>query len=115
MNEVLYGGQNWLRPLCIGLIPAEGLAPQPNFVPIQISGSSFVLADKLAGCRFVYLEEGTPLFPNRWIDTWVDQTKWPIAVRILLRPLATNVSTLQPTSLTVPVPVNPLPGVDYHE
>jgi hypothetical protein len=115
MNEILYGGQKWMRPLCVGLVPVEGGLRQPEFTPIQVGGYSFVLADKLALCHFSYLQEGNPPLPTRWTDRWVDQTKWPLAIRINMMPLTWIQSSLQPTSLTVPVPANPLPGMDYHE
>jgi prepilin-type N-terminal cleavage/methylation domain-containing protein len=115
MNEILYGGQKWLRPLCLGLLQVQGALPQPQFTPIQVGGSSFVLADKLASCRFAYLQEGTPPLRTTWTENWLDQTKWPLAVRVVLRPLVSTPSILQPTTLTVPVPSNPLAGVDYQE
>jgi prepilin-type N-terminal cleavage/methylation domain-containing protein len=115
MNEIPYGGQKWLRPLCLGLVPAEGGGQVAQFTPIQVGGYSFVLADKLAGCRFEYLREGNQPLPTTWIDSWMEQFKWPLAVRILLRPMVSNPSILQPTSLTVPVPANPVPGYKYQE
>jgi prepilin-type N-terminal cleavage/methylation domain-containing protein len=115
MNEILYGGQKWLRPLCLGMIPTEGGLQVPQFTPIQVGGYSFVLADKLAACRFEYLHEGDLPKPSTWTENWIEQWKWPMAVRIRLRPLASNPSILQPTSLTVPVPANPLPGYNYQE
>jgi len=115
MNEILYGGQKWLRPLCLGLVQAEGGVQVAQFTPIQVGGYSFVLADKLAECRFEYLREGTQPLPTTWTDNWVDQFKWPLAVRIMLRPMVSNPSILQTTSLTVPVPADPLPGYKYQE
>jgi len=115
MNEILYGGQKWLRPLCLGLVQAQGGIQVAQFTPIQVGGYSYVLADKLASCHFEYLREGNLPLPSVWTENWVEQSKWPLAVRIMLRPLASNPSILQPTSLTVPVPSNPLPGYDYHE
>ncbi len=115
MNEIPYGGQKWLRPLCLGLVPAQGGLQVPQFTPIQVGGYSFVLADKLAVCRFEYLREGDMPLPSIWTENWVEQWKWPMAVRIMLRPLASNPSILQPTSLTVPVPANPRPGYGYTE
>ena len=115
MNEILYGGPKWLRPLCLGLVATPGGQQAPQFTPIQVGGYSFVLADKLAECRFEYLREGDTPLPSIWTDNWMEQHKWPLAVRILLRPLASNPSILQPTSLTVSIPVNPRPGYGYRE
>ena len=115
MNEILYGGQKWLRPLCLGLVPTQNGLQVPQFTPIQVGGYSFVLADKLAACRFEYLREGDLPLPSTWTENWLEQWKWPMAVRILLRPLESNPTILQPTSLTVPVPSNPVPGYNYHE
>jgi prepilin-type N-terminal cleavage/methylation domain-containing protein len=115
MNEILYGGQKWLRPLCLGLVPTPGGQQAPQFAPIQVGGYSFVLADKLAECRFEYLREGNMPLPPTWTEDWAEPRKWPLAVRILLRPLSSNPSILQPTSLTVSIPVNPLPGYGYRE
>ena len=115
MNEILYGGQKWLRPLCLGMVPTPAGIQVPQFTPIQVGGYSFVLADKLASCRFEYLREGDMPLPSIWTENWVEQFKWPMAVRIMLRPLASNPSILQPTSLTVPVPANAMPGYNYNE
>jgi prepilin-type N-terminal cleavage/methylation domain-containing protein len=115
MNEIRWGGQKWLRPLCLGLVQVQGGLQVPQFTPIQVGGYSFVLADKLAMCRFEYLHEGDMPLPPSWTENWVEQWKWPLAVRIALRPLESNPSILQPTTLTVPVPANPMPGYNYHE
>src|SRR5208283_4531223 len=68
LNEILYGGQKWLRPLCLGLVPIQGGIQAPQFTPIQVGGYSFVLADKLAACRFVYLREGNLPLPTTWTE-----------------------------------------------
>jgi prepilin-type N-terminal cleavage/methylation domain-containing protein len=84
----------------------------PLFRPIETGPGSFVLADKLAYCRFLF--EGArigPLAPG-WFDHWV-RNEWPIAVRIEMAPLDPDPSRLQPMTVTTAVHVNKNLGVEY--
>jgi general secretion pathway protein J len=67
------------------------------------SPTSFVLADRLAFCRFSYLDQ--PDDPNAK-PVWRPQMegrKWPLAVRIEMRPMEPDFSRLQPLTVTAPL------------
>ncbi|HVN05578.1 MAG TPA: prepilin-type N-terminal cleavage/methylation domain-containing protein [Bryobacteraceae bacterium] len=105
-------------PLMAGL-SCEGMAPDPEsgrsmpqFAPIQIGPQSFVLADKLAWCRFSYLEPGKPPEDDRWRANWV-QPHWPAAVRVEMAPLDDNRVRLRPLTITSAIRVNSLPELRY--
>jgi prepilin-type N-terminal cleavage/methylation domain-containing protein len=100
--------------LCTGSMtdPVTGLS-RPRFRPVETGPASFVLADKLAGCRFSYLEGPTPpAYRERWVPVWVLQ-RWPSAVRIEMAPLEADHSRLQPISITVPMHITRSPGIQY--
>lgn len=58
----------------------------PVFAPPQPGPRSFVLADRLAACRFVYLEDDT-VGPQRWVEAWGRMDLWPAAIRVEMAPL----------------------------
>jgi prepilin-type N-terminal cleavage/methylation domain-containing protein len=113
MNELVYGGPRWLVPVCVGYENINDVQV-PQFAPIRVSGSSFVLADELASCRFTYRDDHDPQKGPQWVQVWATR-QWPAAIRIELVPLVPNPSLLQTSSLTVPVIVNPKPDQEYHE
>lgn len=106
VNEHLYGG-----PRTTGLFCAPG-TPGPQYLPIQTGPRSFVLADRLAYCRFWYQEIPPPPQLDRWLERWA-LPLWPRAVRVELRPLEANAAELPSVSVTAPLRVNRLPYVDY--
>jgi hypothetical protein len=77
----------------------------PQFPPIQATPQSFVLADKLAWCRFSYLEPGKPPEVDHWRTDWVKR-RWPIGLRIEMAPLEDNPARLRPLTITTAIPVN---------
>lgn len=109
VNEHLYTGALGAGRFCLGLRhdPAVGAA-LPHFVPAQFGPQSFVLADQLAACRFLYREPLPPPLFERWVDRWI-QSYWPTAVRIEMTPLETDVSRISPSTLTLPLFVNRVP------
>jgi prepilin-type N-terminal cleavage/methylation domain-containing protein len=114
VNEVPYPGPFGAGQLCLGVTPdpLSGSAV-PKFLPPVPSGNSFVLADKLAYCHFVFLSP--PLQPNLlpfWTDTWV-RGGWPQAVRIEMAPMAPDFSRLQPISVVAPIFIHRNPDVPY--
>lgn len=104
VNEVPYYGPIAAGRLCtqIALDPTSGI-PLPQFLPVTAGPQSFVLADKLAFCRFNYL--WTNPKPNEtdklpvWSPTPLN-AEWPIAVRVEMAPLTPDPSTLQPLTVT---------------
>ena len=57
VNERLYAGPQEAGLTCLGVAPdpLTGVTA-PRFLPISVGANSFVLADKLAYCRFSYRE-----------------------------------------------------------
>jgi hypothetical protein len=115
VNEIPYNGPLSAGQFCLGM----GLNPEsgvlvPQFGPIQASMQSFVLADKLAWCRFSYLEPGRPPNIDHWRADWVLQ-RWPIGLRVEMAPLEDNPARLRPLTISTAIPVNRLPAETYAE
>jgi prepilin-type N-terminal cleavage/methylation domain-containing protein len=90
--------------LCIGrsFDPVASVTA-PRFRPIEASPSSFVLADKLESCHFLFLEPpNDKSFKETWRPLWRAPV-WPKAVRIVMVPLVSDPSRLQPITVTVPL------------
>ena len=105
VNERIYGGPFMIGSLCMGIEPnAEGRV-LPVFTPIEVGPASFVLADKLQYCRFVYRETLPPPDLERWLPAWPAQDLLPSAIRIELAPLAPDAAKLQLQTITAPVHV----------
>jgi general secretion pathway protein J len=115
VNEHWYTGPREAGQFCLGYTVdhMSGL-PVPRFVPIQIGADSFVIADKLAYCRFSYRElQPLPELP-RWVSLWTHPVL-PNALRIEMAPLAPDAGRLQPVTLTIPIRVTRLPMEAYAE
>jgi prepilin-type N-terminal cleavage/methylation domain-containing protein len=112
VNEHLYTGPRGAGMFCTGVAPdPSSPTPVTRFIPVQIGGGSFVLADKLAYCRFSYRELIPPAEP-KWVLRWV-RPALPTAIRVEMEPLIPDASRLQPVTLTLPVRVNRLPLERY--
>ena len=106
VNETLYTGPAGAGKFCLG--PRQ-------FLPVASGPNSFVIADKLAYCRFLYLAAPTgPAEAAPWKTVWTTQT-WPLAVRIEMAPLDPNPALVQPTSLTVPIDLHRNPEIPYED
>lgn len=117
VNEVPYTSPAGAGLLCLGRMPDPVTGTTvPRFRPPQAGPNSFVLADKLARCRFLYLEpapQGAPApVPDRWRPDWVAPT-WPLGVRIEMEPLDTNPARLHVTTVTAPMHVKRSPEIRY--
>lgn len=112
VNELPYVSNFSLRGACVGTQP-DPLTGQagPLFVPVAARPDSFILADKLAGVRFLYREEMPPPMLERWTPKWI-ANKLPTAIRIEMIPLEPNAANLQVTTVTMPIRItaNPLFG-----
>ena len=97
VNEVPYTGPLGTGRLCFAGMP-------PRFAPITAGPQSFVLADKLAFCRFLYLEAAPPPVLQRWRPEWVARA-WPQGVRIEMQPLEQESARLPILSVTAPIHV----------
>jgi prepilin-type N-terminal cleavage/methylation domain-containing protein len=115
VNEFPYTG-----PEQAGLMVTD-MQPDPEtglmitrYAPAAPGSQSFVLADKLAYCRFTYQERRfTP--PLRvWLADWI-QPLLPLGVRIEMAPLATGPAELHMSTITAPFPVNIPSDADYND
>ncbi|HYP06702.1 MAG TPA: type II secretion system protein [Bryobacteraceae bacterium] len=113
VNELLFTGPRSAGALCIGAVGTPtGL--QLLYRPVQVGEHSFVLADKLASCRFLYKENREPPRPDMWLPRWAS-ARLPNAIRIDLAPLSTDPSLLEVPSVVAPVRVNRDPMMDYQD
>ncbi len=108
------------------LIPARGrpgrqfIEPDPasgflvtRFAPIEAGPRTFVLADRLAFCRFSYLEpRPTPPF-QLWRPDWVRPYQLPLGIRIEMAPLDAQANGLQVSTVTSAISVTRIPGTEY--
>lgn len=117
VNEIPYTGTLGAGLLCMGLAPDATLGVAvPRFRPVEAGPRSFVLADKLAACRFLYLEGPLPgmppTAPAQWRSRWIHPA-WPLGVRVELEPLEQDPSRLRPVTVTAPVRARRPPDVLY--
>ena len=111
VNEHQYTGPLSAGAFCLGLGPDPMLGVQvPMFRPILVGPQSFVLADRLASCRFFYREMQPFPLGERWVERWI-LPRWPSAVRIEMAPLATEAVRIPPMSMTAPIRITAEPGV----
>lgn len=115
VNEHLYSGPPSTGRLCSG----SRSDPQTRtttviFYPVQIVADSFVLADKLAHCRFWFREEmeapQRPVWHERWTKDFT-----PSAVRIDMAPLEDDPAKLQVPSIIAPFRVDRHPMIGYSD
>jgi hypothetical protein len=110
VNELLYTGARGAGAACLGYVRDDSLGLMvPLFRPIAVGPRSFVLADRLAFCRFAFREVLPVPDRERWTTHWI-APKWPTAVRIDMAPMEPGAARLEPLSLIAPVHVNTAPG-----
>jgi prepilin-type N-terminal cleavage/methylation domain-containing protein len=114
VNETVYTGPRSAGAFCLGPGPDPelGVATQ-RFLPISIGPRSFVLADRLAYCRFSYLERVPATLLERWLSNWILLDKWPMGIRIEMASLQTDPGSLKPVTVTAAVRVDRYPIFDY--
>jgi prepilin-type N-terminal cleavage/methylation domain-containing protein len=115
VNELFYTGPASLGLLCSGVEadPQTG-EPVPQMRPAEASPASFVLADRLGYCRIWYRETVPPPELERWTPEW-RRGRWPSAIRIEMAPLASDTSRLQLSTITLPMRVQKVIGVNYED
>ena len=109
VNEILYTGPLSTGRFCLGFrISPETGRQEPLFPPIEPGPASFVLADKLADCRFFYQQvlPTASLLPERWFSYWPTMVRLPSAVRVEMAPLDPEAGSLQMSTMTVPIRVD---------
>ena len=113
VNETAYTGPRSPGVFCLGLGPdAELGVSVQRFLPISIGSNSFVLADRLAYCRFSFLGSAPEKNLEQWLPNWI-YPKWPAGIRIEMASLDTDLVSLKPVTVTVPVRVNRDPNLVY--
>jgi general secretion pathway protein J len=113
VNELPYTGPESAGAACLGLFPDAGGLARPRFREIEPGSHSFVLADRLAYCRFSYLEPGRPPIGDQWRVDWITP-RWPRAVRIEMAGLdARETADLRPVTFAAPIRINRNPGMQY--
>ena len=106
VNEIPYTGPAGAGQFCMGI---------NKYLPASPSPKSFVLADRLAFCRFSYLDappDGSR--PAEWYPLFAG-ANWPKAVRVEMAPLEPDPSRLQPISMTAPIRLHRSPEIDYDD
>jgi len=112
VNEHFYTGSRSAGLFCLGWAPdSVTRASVPAFRPIQVGPGSFVLADRLAYCRFLYRDTVPPL-PERWTPAW-EKPLLPSALRIEMAPLEASPARPPLVSITAPIRINRLPFETY--
>jgi type II secretory pathway component PulJ len=113
VNEHAYTGSLSAGAFCLGTVLDEEAGLQaPQFRPIVAGPRSFVLADRLASCRFSFRQTLPAPAGERWVERWIFSA-WPSAVRVEMVPLEADRARIQPLSLIAPVRVNAQPGAGY--
>ncbi len=113
MNEHPYTGSRSAGAFCLGTALDENLGVlAPLFRPIQVGPTSFVLADRLAACRFSYRQTLPLPVGERWVQRWIVR-QWPEAVRIDMAPLEPDRVRIRPMPMVAPIRVNSEPGESY--
>ena len=115
VNELPYTGPVSAGHLCTGVSPdpttGQAIA---HFAATGAGPKSFVLADKLAYCKFNYLWRSN--IPSQPLPTWRSAgggAGWPIAVRVEMAPLDPDPSRLQPITVTAAIHLHLSPEIPY--
>jgi prepilin-type N-terminal cleavage/methylation domain-containing protein len=114
VNERPYTGPFGAGAYCLPPAPDPVTgALATRFPPPEAGPGSFVLADRLAFCRFVFEEkprDEAPQLPDRWVLRWARIGEWPRAIRIEMAPLSADPSRLQPMPLVIPIHITRQPA-----
>ncbi len=114
VNENPYTGPRSAGVFSLGTGPDPelGVVTQ-RFVPITVGPRSFVLADRLAYCRFSYLGIVPGMQGERWQPGWIPVNQWPLGIRIEMASLDRDPASLKPLTVTAPVHVDRFPIFEY--
>jgi prepilin-type N-terminal cleavage/methylation domain-containing protein len=115
VNEHPYAGRGSLGMFCLGegadpITGARGL----RFRPVEPTPRSFVLADQLAQCRFVYQVRHPSSGALEWRAAHSGPQP-PAAIRIEITPLEADASRVRMGTVTVPVRVSRDAQVEYKD
>jgi general secretion pathway protein J len=104
LNEFPYNGPSGAGFFC--LPPQNG---QAQFGPPRITARTFVLADKLAFCRFIYQEEPPGTTNRSWVPIWGKGDQWPTAIRVEMASLRADPTRVQPQIVTSRIRITKAP------
>ena len=111
VNETPYTGPAQAGSMFSSIDPDGAV----HFNSVAAGSQSFVLADRLAICRFTYLvPQAEPPF-QVWKSEWFYQRQLPRGVRIEMSPLDGAPSDLHVSTVTVPLQINLKPGTFYED
>lgn len=111
VNEMPYTG-----PDQAGTMVADVELGIPLFAPVAAGAGSFVLADRLAYCRFEYLEPARRMdAPPMWRPDWVMTGRTPLGVRVEMAPLEAKPAEAEIANITVAMKVNRDPNELYND
>lgn len=113
VNEIPYTSPYSAGELVTGRSTVDG-GLLTTFRPVEVGPQSFVLADKLASCRFLYQEARPQPENQRWVEQWVKQ-QWPVSIKIEMEPLDKDPAHLKMMTITAPVHVNKMPLEVYED
>jgi prepilin-type N-terminal cleavage/methylation domain-containing protein len=105
VNEHMYAGPLSTGQFCLGPVPDPLTGgTRMGFAPVEASTRSFVLADRLASCRFLYRRPiPQPPFED-WLEAWMMMpSPLPTAIRVDMQPLAAESGKLRHSPVTVPL------------
>lgn len=110
VDETPYTGQAQTGQLVTGI--ENNIA---HFGPIQAGSQSFVLADRLAYCRFTYQEQRYQPPFRVWRPNWITPWLLPLGVRIQMAPLDHTPGEASVIDATIPIRVDRTLGVEYSD
>jgi hypothetical protein len=112
VNEILYTGPRSAGIFFMGRAfdPIANMAVA-RFRPIEAGEGSFVLADRLEFCKFLYLDAPNGM-PPAWLPLWA-KPGWPRAIRVEMAPIEEDAGQLRPLAVTAPLHVDRTPVFDY--
>ena len=113
VNEHRYFGPLSAGAFCLGMAFNPALGYQmARFPPIAPGPRSFVLADRLAYCRFSYLVPAPPPVITQWRPAWLFG-RWPLGVRVEMAPLEEDPSRLRPVTITSAIRITKALDIEY--
>ncbi|MEP6714307.1 MAG: prepilin-type N-terminal cleavage/methylation domain-containing protein [Terriglobia bacterium] len=104
----------WTGQAQAGQMVASVEADHVRFAAIVPGSGSFVLADRLAYCRFSYLQQITDPPFRMWRPDWI-LPMLPLGIRIEMAPLDEGPSELHASTITTFFPVNRDVGANYDD
>lgn len=114
VNEMPYTGPAQAGQSIVAIEQDASIGRQiVRFAPVQPGPQSFVLADRLAFCRFWYLQPLREAPFQIWRPDWVQPQRLPLGIRIEMAPLDDSPNGLHVTTVTTPLNVDRTPGSVY--